>query len=82
MGIERFFSTLSNISTLWDKNIYPYNKLNPKILLIDFNSIVHFVSARVLSTLSKDIIDSKIIEDKILLQVKNYLDHLLKYDFL
>ncbi|ADO67071.1 putative 5'-3' exoribonuclease [Cafeteria roenbergensis virus] len=75
MGIERFFSTLSNISSIWEKIKYPYTKKKYNILLIDFNSIVHFTSTRVLSV--NKIHSIKFIEKEILVNIKNYLKHLL-----
>lgn len=71
MGIERFFSTLSNLETVWQELKYPFKKKKCKILLIDFNSIIHFTSSRVLFNKKMN------IEDEILKNVGFYLEHLL-----
>lgn len=73
MGIERFFSTLLNINNLWKENKYPYQKMTPEIFLLDFNSIVHITSTKVLN--SK--IDPNEIENEILKNIREYLIHLL-----
>lgn len=46
MGIERFFSTISNVSNLWT-DVKEIEKKKPNIILIDFNSIVHFLSSNI-----------------------------------
>lgn len=72
MGIEKFFSTLSQIPSLWLKIEYPYiKKLSPKILLIDFNSIVHVTSSRVLFNYKEN------IETNILNNIETFINHLL-----
>jgi 5'-3' exonuclease len=76
MGIEKFFSTLSNIKNLWSENKYPHNKVKSSILLIDFNAIVHLTSSRVLKKYNKDS-TSDFIEEQILLNIKKFLKHLL-----
>lgn len=76
MGIERFFSTLSNIGNLWKENSKSSRK-NPKILLIDFNSIVHLTSTRVINNFKNYTSDQ--IEEKILIYIKHFLEHLLKH---
>ena len=77
MGIERFFSSINrNFNVVTEvKN----QKIKCKTLLIDFNSIIHTVSSKLIKELnqkgSSKYAEFKIndIEELILLEIKNYL---------
>ena len=45
MGVERFFSSIRNEFNIIENTQYPFKKINSKYLFIDFNSIVHVLSA-------------------------------------
>ena len=80
MGIERFFSSINrNFNVVTEvKN----QKIKCNTLLIDFNSIIHTVSSKLIKELnqkgSTKYVEFKIndIEEIILLEVKNYLTEL------
>lgn len=83
MGIERFFSAINknfNVVSIYDNTI----KLSCDVFLIDFNSIIHTISAKLISELNKKTnnkynkISIDEIEDVIILEVKNYVDNLIK----
>lgn len=76
MGIERFFSTLSNLDNIWNE-YSKYIKKNPKVLLIDFNSIVHLTSSRVINNFKNKNLTLEEIEEKILFYIKKFLEYLL-----
>lgn len=83
MGIERFFSAINrNFDVVDEINIS--KRIKCKVFLIDFNSIIHFCSSKLLNEMNKKNLNSDIklvnldeIEEKIILEVKNYLDDLL-----
>ena len=80
MGIERFFSSINRNFNVVDE--VKNQKIKCKTLLIDFNSIIHTVSSKLIKELnqkgSTKYADFKIddIEEIILLEVKNYLSEL------
>lgn len=81
MGIERFFSAINRNFDVVDE-IMLGKKIDCKAFLIDFNSIIHFTSSKLLNEMNKkevdiDLVKIEEIEDKIILEVKNYLDDLL-----
>lgn len=83
MGIERFFSAINrNFDVVDEVNLS--KKIKCKVFLIDFNSIIHFTSSKLLDEMNKKDMNNEIklvnfdeIEDKIILEIKNYLDDLL-----
>ena len=74
MGIERFFSSINrnfNVVDVLTKN----QKIECNTLLIDFNSIIHTVSSKIIKKINdKDFKSS--IEELILLEIKEYLINL------
>ena len=81
MGIERFFSAINRNFDVVDE-IMLGKRITCNAFLIDFNSIIHFTSSKLLNQMNKkevefDLINLEEIEDKIILEVKNYLDDLL-----
>ena len=80
MGIERFFSAINKNYDVVDvmSNI---KKLKTDIFFLDFNSIIHVVSAKYITELNirnKLNNNEKYDENSIILQVKKYLDNLLE----
>ena len=53
MGIERFFSSLNRQFDVVTDLKEPYQKIDSTHLLIDFNSIIHNVSSKMLSDINK-----------------------------
>ena len=53
MGIERFFSSLNRQFDVVTDLKEPYKKIDSTHLLIDFNSIIHNVSSKMLSDINK-----------------------------
>ena len=81
MGIERFFSAINKNFDVVDE-IMLGKKIKCNAFLIDFNSIIHYTSSKLLNEMNKKEIETELInldeiEDKIILEVKNYLDDLL-----
>jgi len=78
MGIERFFSSINRNFNVVDE-VVKLQKIKCKTLLIDFNSIIHTISSKLIKELnqkgSTKYTDYKIedIEELILLEIKNYL---------
>ena len=52
MGIERFFSSLNSNFDVIENLAPPYEKINASHFLIDFNSIIHNVSSKMLKELN------------------------------
>lgn len=52
MGIERFFSSLSNNFNVITNINYPYKRLDMTHFYIDFNSIIHNISAQLLKEIN------------------------------
>ena len=83
MGIERFFSAINKNFNVID-NIKDYSKLTCNVLLIDFNSIIHNISSKLISKLNKKndlltkdrLVDD--LEELIIIEVKNYIDELIE----
>ena len=81
MGIERFFSSINrnfNVVDVLTKN----QKIECNTLLIDFNSIIHTVSSKIIKNINdnnqtkyKDFKNSD-VEELILLEIKDYLINL------
>ena len=69
MGIERFFSTISNKFNIIQDIKYPYSKIIASHIFIDFNSIVHLVSSKIDNPDDKNVIDK--VEGYIIGLVKN-----------
>ena len=80
MGIERFFSAINkNYDVVSDMS--NTKKLKTDIFFLDFNSIIHVVSAKYITELNiRNSLNNKEIydENSIILQVKKYLDNLLE----
>jgi 5'-3' exonuclease len=73
MGIERFFSAINrNFNVVSLVSLIDEKNIECDTFLIDFNSIIHNISSK-LTTIKSDDLDENII-----LEVKNYLDSLLK----
>ena len=49
MGVERFFSSVRNEFNISIDTEYPYKKIKSKYIFIDFNSIVHVLSAHLIN---------------------------------
>ena len=49
MGIERFFSSLNKDFDVVSDLTKPYDKINCTHFMIDFNSIIHNVSSKMIS---------------------------------
>ena len=88
MGVERFFSSVKKDFDIIKNTTYPYQKIDGKYLLIDFNSIVHIISGHMISTINNSI-KKKIkspyefdtintFENNMLTNIKNYLIDLIK----
>ena len=80
MGIERFFAAINKnydvVSVMSNTK-----KLKTDVFFLDFNSIIHVVSAKYISELNiKNSLNNneKYDENNIILQVKKYLDNLLE----
>ena len=52
MGVERFFSSVKKDFNIIQNTNYPYVKIEGKHLFIDFNSIVHVLSAHMISSIN------------------------------
>ena len=52
MGIERFFSSIKRDFDVTINTEYPYKKIHANYLMIDFNSIVHVISAHMINTIN------------------------------
>ena len=75
MGVERFFSSINKEFNITKNTHYPYKKVKGKYFLIDFNSIVHVLSAHMLSMGIYD--NTKDFEENLLKQIKLNLIDLL-----
>jgi len=66
MGIERFFSTLyNNFNIINNISLNDNNKVTGKILLLDFNSIIHNISSNILLELNNNAILNNLTNDDI-----------------
>ena len=79
MGIERFFSSINkNFDVVSELN--RSRKIKTNVFLIDFNSIIHYVSSKIVSELNKKNSNNNFsndIETDIIFGVKNYLNDLI-----
>ncbi len=93
MGIERFFSSLNSNFDVIENLAPPYEKINASHFLIDFNSIIHNVSSKMLKelndytegkldSLSFHFTDMDDFEPQLIIQVKEYVKNLLKNNFI
>jgi len=88
MGVERFFSSVKKEFDIIKNTTYPYQKINGKYLLIDFNSIVHIISGHMISTVNNSIKQQikspydfntiNTFENNMLINIKKYLIDLIK----
>jgi len=82
MGVERFFSSIRNEFNITENTQYPFKKINSKYLFIDFNSIVHVLSAHQLNLyklrISKDEkINKDGFERELINNIEKYLIEML-----
>lgn len=93
MGVERFFSNLSKQFDIITDLKKPYQRINATHLFIDFNSIIHNVSAKMISDINKfkqkkiDNLDYTIdkisdFENLLVENVKNSVKNLLSDNFI
>ena len=82
MGVERFFSSIKDEFNVTTNTEYPYIKLTGKYLFIDFNSIVHIISAHLLKLYNLNNNNNNInsFESKLLNEIGKYLLELIKYN--
>jgi 5'-3' exonuclease len=74
MGVERFFSSIRNEFNVTENTEYPYKKINSKYLFIDFNSIVHVLSAHQLNLYNlNNKTNINEFENELLDNIKKYL---------
>ena len=79
MGVERFFSSIRDEFNITTNTEYPYKKLKSKYLFIDFNSIVHILSAHLLKLYNLDGDNNKDnFESELLNEIDRYLIELIK----
>ena len=93
MGIERFFSSLSRQFDVIVDLEKPYQKIDATHFLIDFNSIVHNVSAHMISQINKykqkeiseldfPFTNMNSFDDVLIDMVKNEIKELLNENFI
>ena len=89
MGIEKFFNSLRlkyNKTNLILDTKYPYKKLSTKHIFFDFNSIIHNISQKILSTNITEDIDQIIIDgvldDVIFILENNFISKDIKLIYL
>lgn len=91
MGIERFFSSIKKEFNIIINTEYPFTKIHTKYFMIDFNSIVHILSAHMISTINNYLIKNKPncpykydtienFEKNLLDIIGEYLINMLKYN--
>jgi 5'-3' exonuclease len=76
MGIERFFSTLNSLTDIWLTEKFPLDINSRKkvnYLLMDFNSIIHTQSAKLLSRVKNDNITLESFEKSLIKNIEEYL---------
>lgn len=56
MGVERFFSSLKEGFDIIKTTEHPFQKVEPKYLFIDFNSIVHVISSHMINMINECIL--------------------------
>jgi len=80
MGIERFFSTLNSLTDIWETIKFPpVLKKRLSHFFIDFNSIIHVQSAKLLDRkITNNILE---FEKLLLLNIENYLFDLINNFF-
>lgn len=89
MGVERFFSSVKKDFDIIINTNKPYKKIDGAYLLIDFNSIVHVISAHMISTINRYLINKKdncpykydsieLFEQNLLNEINKYLIDLVK----
>ena len=79
MGVERFFSSIRNEFNITENTQYPFKKINSKYLFIDFNSIVHVLSAHQLNLYNlKGKNNIKEFENELLDNIDKYLIEIFK----
>ena len=93
MGIERFFSSLSRQFDVIIDLEKPYQKIDATHFLIDFNSIIHNVSAHMISQINKykqkeiseldfPFTNMNSFDDVLIDMVKNEIKELLNENFI
>lgn len=79
MGIERFFSSIRDEFNITVNSEYPYKKIKSKYLFIDFNSIIHVLSAHKINLYNlQQKTDKNIFEAELIEHIDNYIINLLK----
>jgi 5'-3' exonuclease len=80
MGVERFFSSLKTEFNVVKNLKYPFEKIDSKYFFIDFNSIIHVISAQYLSEINtkKVKIDLNTFNKNVIDLIKIYIINLLK----
>jgi len=74
MGVERFFSSIRNEFNIIENTEYPFKKINSKYIFIDFNSIVHFISAHLINLYNLNNKNNVIeFEKELITLIDNYL---------
>jgi len=81
MGVERFFSSIKKEFNITVNTQYPYKKIHGRYLCIDFNSIVHVLSAHLLNMYNKNNkTDKEEFEKELLNLIVEYLIELIKFN--
>jgi 5'-3' exonuclease len=75
MGVERFFSSIRNEFNITINTEYPYKKIHGKYFFIDFNSIIHVLSAHLINIYN---LNKKTNKDDF---VKDLINEIEKYVF-
>lgn len=79
MGVERFFSSIRNEFNITENTQYPFKKINSKYLFIDFNSIVHVLSAHQLNLYNlNNKTNSNEFENELIKNIEKYLIEMFK----
>ena len=79
MGVERFFSSIRDEFNITVNSEYPYKKIKSKYLFIDFNSIIHVLSAHKINLYNlQQKTDKNIFEKELIEHIDNYIINLLK----
>jgi 5'-3' exonuclease len=80
MGVERFFSSLKTEFNVVKNLKYPFEKIDSKYFFIDFNSIIHVISAQYLSDINKkkEKINLDTFNNNVIDLIKIYIINLLK----
>ena len=82
MGVERFFSSIRSDFKISEISKYPFKKISSKYIFIDFNSIVHVISAHLIKLYNLKISETKYNKDNfeidLIEKIELYLIELFK----